>query len=179
MADVKPLKVGSTGLATELATGDTIPLVNLKATVTPTADSIPVADGAGQIALGWMPSGVGPATKTVLTSENLAAGDMVNIYDNASTLNARKADADAIGTRCNGFVIASTTSGQNATVYLTPAKITGLSGLTAGTQYFLSATAGGITATPPSGSAQITQSVGVATDTTELAWMPGQPIVRA
>ena len=178
MAEVIPLKIGANG-AQELGATDTIPLGNLNATATPTASKVVVADGSGKLDSGWMPSGVGAMTDSIVTSENLAAGDIVNVYDNASTPTARKADASAIGTRAWGYVIAGTTSPAAATVYLGDGIITGLSGLTGGTQYYLSETAGGLTATAPTTSGAIVQSVGVALSTTELAFKMGTPYIRA
>lgn len=101
------------------------------------AGEIPALDGTGKLDLSVMPVGVGPATAAILASENLAAGDFVNVYDNAGTQNVRKADASN-DRRANGFVLAAVTSGNNATVYF-EGQNTQLSGLTPGARQYLGA----------------------------------------
>jgi len=50
--------------------------------------------------------------------------------------------------------------------------VTGLSGLTAGSRYYVSETAGAITTTPPTAGGSVVQIIGVAKSTTELIVMP-------
>lgn len=100
-------------------------------------------------------------TATGTASAALAANDLVNIYSGG----VRKADASA-GYPAHGFVDAAVSSGATATV-LFGGTISGLSSLTKGPVY-LSATAGALTNTPPSGSGQIVQQVGVATSATTV-----------
>jgi hypothetical protein len=120
-------------------------------------------------------------TATVLTSENIAAGSLVNLYDNTGTMNCRKANATTAGLQADGFVIATTTSGQNAIVYFPGSVISGLSGLVAGGKYVLSTTAGGLLAiaSAPSASGNVYQPVGTALTTSSLLFNPEQPIVYA
>jgi 3-oxoacyl-[acyl-carrier protein] reductase len=54
----------------------------------------------------------------------------------------RKADATAVGKEANGYVLASVTSGDAATVYFDD-EITGLTSLTPGARYYLSAASPG------------------------------------
>ena len=109
----------------------------------------------------------------------MSAGNVVNIYNNAGTPNARKADATAEGKEANGFVIAAVSSSATATVYLDGAQITGLSGLTAGARQYVSTTAGAVTATPPSTAGNVVQCVGVAVNATTIDFMPAEPVTLA
>jgi hypothetical protein len=154
-------------------------IVNSKTTSAGAGDSgkLPALDAAGKLDTSFMPTGIGADTASIVTSENLSAGDLVNIYDNTGTPTARKADATTAGKEAHGFVLAATTSPAAATVYFEGSN-TGVSGLTAGNQ-FLSTTAGGSTSTAPSGSGNVVQKVGVATSATNLNFEAAQPIVLA
>jgi hypothetical protein len=155
------------GLATSAGAGDSGKLIAL--------------DTAGRIDNTMMPVGIGADTATIASSENLAAGDVVNIWNDSGTPKVRKADASAAnaGKRADGFVLSAVTSPANATVYF-EGRITGLSGLTPGAIYFLSGgTAGAVTATAPTTSAHCVQKVGVAVSSTTLDFEPDSPIVRA
>jgi hypothetical protein len=138
----------------------------------------PVLDATGRLDITMMPVGIGAATKSVVSSENLVAGNLVNVYDNAGTPTVRKADATAVGKEANGFVLAGTTSPASATVYLA-GTITGLSGLVAGTRYYLSTTPGATTATSPSAAGNISMFIGVALSATELVFDADDPITVA
>jgi hypothetical protein len=135
-------------------------------------------DAAGRIDTSMMPVGVGADTATVATSENLAAGDIVNIWNDGGTAKARKADATAEGKEAIGFVLAGVTSPANATVYF-EGTITGLTSLTPGARYYASTTAGAVTATAPSTAANVVQLVGTAITSTTLSFEPGNPITIA
>lgn len=142
------------------------------------AGKIVALDATGKIDPTMMPTGIGAETKLMTTSEDLAVRDQVNIYDNSGTLTARKADASN-GRRAHGYVVAGTTSGQNATVYQ-DGIITGLSGLTPGAPQYLSASvAGGITETPPTTGGHIVQEVGYAISDTEMSFNPQRPVTLA
>ena len=135
-------------------------------------------DSSGKLDNSMMPSGIGADTEVMASSENLAAGDLVNIWNDSGTRKARKADASN-GRRAHGFVISSVTSPANATVYLS-GDITGLTSLTPGTAYYLSGTtAGASTSTSPSTAGQISQEIGIAVSTTAIAFQPQQPITLA
>lgn len=144
------------------------------------AAKVVALDSAGKIDSTMMPTGVGADTKTFVASETLAAGDLVNIWDDSGTPKARKADASGgVAKRAVGFVLAGFASAATATVYF-EGTITGLSGLTGGTALFLSGSAAGTpTATAPSTSAYIVQPIGHALSTTELSFEPQSPIVLA
>jgi len=124
-----------------------------------------------------MPVGIGADTATITASETLAAGNWVNVWNDASTAKVRKADATTAGKEAHGFVLAAFSSGAPATVYFEGAN-TAVTGLTPGPQ-FLNTTAGGATGTAPSGSGNVVQNVGVATSATSLNFQLGTPIVLA
>ena len=133
-------------------------------------------DANGKIAANMMPVGIAADIKNMVTSEDLVAGDLVNIYNNAGTLTARKADASAAGKEAHGFVIAAVTSPAAADIYFEGTN-TFCTGLTVGSEQYLSATTPGkSTDTPPSGASQVVQRVGKALAATELSFEPAQPI---
>jgi hypothetical protein len=135
----------------------------------------PVLDAAGRLDNSMMPVGLGADSITATTGEALSAGDFV--YISAAGL-AFKADADAIAKAAVGYVIAGFGSGAVATIYFDDQN-TGLAGLTVGSKYYLSQTAGAITLISPTATGSISQSVGVATSATSLRVRIGEPIIRA
>lgn len=140
------------------------------------AGKIPALDAAGRLDNSMMPSGIGADTASVTSSENLAAGDLVNIW-NSTGAKVRKADATTAGKEAHGFVLSAVTSPAAATVYFEGSN-TGVTGLTPGPQ-FLSTTAGVATATAPSGAGNVVQRVGFATAAAALNFQAGVPIVLA
>ena len=137
------------------------------------AGKIAQLDNTGKFDITTMPSGLGVPTVSLTTSETLAAGDLVNIWNNGGTANARKADCSN-GRRAHGYVLSGASSSTTATVYVQD-NLTGLSGLTPGAAYYLSTT-GGISTTAPSTSGQISQEIGTAISTTVISFIPKQPI---
>jgi len=173
MAGNKFLKTGATGFPEEEASvqssggaGD--------------AGKIVALDSSGKLDNSMMPVGIGADVKILPSSENLAAGDFVNIWNDAGTLKVRKADASGgVAKKADGFVLTAVTSPANATVYFEGIN-NQLTGLTIGSNYFLSATvAGGSSVTVPSTAAHIVQPVGKAISTTEMNTEIGLPIIRA
>lgn len=142
------------------------------------ADKVIKTNGSGVLDPTLLPAGVGADTKVRTASEALTAGNIVNIWNDTGTAKARKADATATGKRAVGFVLANVSSDNPATVYF-EGTITGLTSLTPGATYFLDTTAGGITTSPPTGSGNVVQVVGVAISDTELSFEPGDVYVRA
>jgi hypothetical protein len=150
------------GVASSAGAGDAAKVVQL--------------DGTGRIDNTMMPVGIGADVATIAASENLAAGDFVNVHD-SSGAKVRKADATTAGKEAHGFVLAVVTSGNNATVYFEGTN-TGVSGATPGPVY-LSATAGLTAATAPSSSGNVVQRVGVAVSATAINFEPHPPVVLA
>lgn len=134
-------------------------------------------DGSGKIDSTMMPTGIGADTASVLASENLAAGDLVNIWNDTGTAKARKADATVAGKEAHGFVLSAVSSAASATVYFEGTN-TAVTGRTPGKQY-LATTAGSTTVTAPSGAGNVVQIVGFATSATAINFQSGVPLVLA
>ncbi len=137
---------------------------------------IPCLDAAGKLHLSFMPAGVAAEVIVAASSENLSAGDLVNLWNDSGTLKARKADASN-GRRAHGYVAASVTSPANADVY-TDGVIAGLSSLTPGASRFLG-TAGANVSSAATTSGHSAQKVGFAKSATELVFEAGAVVVRA
>lgn len=140
------------------------------------AGKVAALDGAGRLDATMMPVGIGADTASIQASENLAAGDFVNVH-NSGGARVRKADATTAGKEAHGFVLGAVSSGANATVYFEGSN-TGVSGQTPGT-VFLATTAGGATGTAPSASGNVVQKLGVAISATAINFERGEPIVLA
>lgn len=143
------------------------------------AGKIPALDGAGRLDSSMMPAGFGAEVVTITASENLAAGDFVNIH-NSTGVKVRKADASGgPAKKAHGYVLAAVTSGNPATVYFGNVN-TQVTGLTVGTEYYLShSSAGGVVSTPSTTGGHINQRVGVANAAGELLVEIGQEIELA
>lgn len=139
---------------------------------------LPKLDAAGKLALTMMPTGVFPDTQNVVASEAIPANSLVNLWNNAGTLNIRKADATTAGKEANGFILAAVASGAAVDVYF-DGTIPGLTGLSPGQTLFLSTIAGQPTGTAPSASGNIVQGVGKALSTTTMTFEPSDPITLA
>lgn len=174
MAGNKYVSVTTGGLKQEVAAND----VSAGAG---DAAKIIALDSTGRIDNSMMPVGIGADTATIVASEALAAGDFVNIWDNATVVSVRKADASSAsaGKTADGFVLAAVSNAANATVYFEGSN-TQLTGLTKGARYFLSGTtAGAVTTTAPTTSGHTVQYLGKAYSTTAITFEMGEPIIRA
>lgn len=164
----KFLKVGTTGFPSEEAAVSTSAGAG-------DAGKVPELDGAGKLSSTMMPAGFGSDSTTATAAEIIAAGDLVYFNGTGGIL---KADANAVAKAAIGFCNSGIANAASGTVNF-EGTVTGLSGLTIGAAYFLSATtAGGVTLTPPSGTADIVQHIGYALSATTLSFSPGQPLVR-
>lgn len=134
-------------------------------------------DASGRIAVAMMPTGIGADTAAIIASEALAAGDLVNVWNNAAAFNCRKADANSAGKEAHGFVLTSVLSGASATVYFEGTN-TAVSGLTPGVRY-LGIVAGTSQAAAPTGTGKLVQTVGFAVGATALNFNVTAPIVLA
>ncbi len=145
------------------------------------ANKILMTGADGRLDPETMPAGIGQDAKTLPASEALAAGNIVNVWNDAGTPKARKADATAEGKEGVGFVLAAVASAANATLFF-KGRITGLSSLTAGARYYLSAATPGalvLAASLPSTAGNVVQYIGTAVSATELDFEPGEPITVA
>jgi hypothetical protein len=139
------------------------------------ASEFVILGGDGKIDASMFPNGIGSDANTFVAGEALAAGDFV--YVTAAGM-VMKADATSLAKRAMGYVIASVLLSGNALVYFDDNN-SALSGLTAGTTYYLSATAGLVTATAPVNSGQLVQELGTANSATSLHVNIKTPILRA
>lgn len=148
-------------------------IVNSTVTSAGAADSgKPVAlDAGGHLDLTVLPSGVGPDTAIIVASETLAAGDWVNVWNDAGAFKVRKADATTAGKEAHGFVLAGAAAAGNATVYFVGTN-TGVTGQTPGAVY-LGTTAGQGQAAAPSASGNVVQNLGVAISATAVNFATG------
>lgn len=106
--------------------------------------------------------------------ETLTTGQVAILSDGSSSTTAGRwyrADADATysssGATAVGVVVSDATAGTSTSIRL-QGRVTGLSGLTGGTTYFISATAGALTSTAPANAMR----VGVAESATVLVLTP-------
>lgn len=161
----------------------------LTSTGVPDSGKLIGLDGTGKLDVSFMPTGIGPTVFTITASENLAAGDYVNIfYDGgAAAKRVRRADATSTLKYANGFVKVAVTSGNPAVVYTDgvndKVSPTGLAVTNSGVPLFLSITTpGGVQLTSPSASTQIIQVLGYLVDyqagpaTCSSDFMPG-PVI--
>lgn len=109
----------------------------------------------------------------IQADEALSAGNFVNVYNNAGSTRARKADATVVGREVDGYVLAAAASGSSAIVYFKGTN-TSVSGLTPGSVYLQAAGAAG--ATIPSATGSIIQRLGVAISSTAINFERGTPI---
>lgn len=140
------------------------------------AGDIVALDDSGRIDNSMMPVGIGADTATIDASENLAAGDWVNVW-NSSGAKVRKADATTAGKDAHGFVLSAVTSGNPATVYFEGTN-TQVSGQTPGPVY-LQTTAGTGGGTIPSASGNVVQQIGVAVSATAVNFERSSPVTLA
>jgi hypothetical protein len=132
------------------------------------ADEIIALDATGKIDPSLLPAGFGAEVVAAVTSENLIAGEFVNMYLNGGVATLRKADATDTTKPAYGFVIAGSTSPAINTMYILGVQNDFVSGLTIGTTYFLDSTAGGITSTPLSTVGNLNQEIGIAITATSI-----------
>lgn len=137
-------------------------------------------DAGGKLDPSLMPLGFGDDAKAFPASEDLAAGDFVNIFDDAGTFKVRKADASAANKRiAHGFIKATVTAGSNVTVYFEGVNDQ-LSGLTVG-EYYLDPENPGNAALYSSitwASGDIVQRVGNAVSAAEISFEGAFPPVE-
>jgi hypothetical protein len=163
------------------------PTTNLPQELTPNitsagaadAGKIPALNASGVLDSTLLPPGIGSASQVFPTSEALAAGALVNIFDSTGTPTARNANATDATKPGQGFVLAATTSPANATVYFPGQLVSGVSGLTTGAAVYLSAAiSGAVTPTAPSTAGNLIQNVGSALSPTSFVFAPLLPIIK-
>lgn len=141
------------------------------------ANKIPALDLSGRLDPTMMPTGIGAETSIVPAFGALAAGDLVNVFNDNGVMKARKADASSAVASANGFVLVAVTDTSNATVYWGGLN-NAVTGLTPG-QHYLSTTAGLSNHVAPATAGNIVQKVGIAVSSTVLNFNPQDPILLA
>lgn len=134
-----------------------------------------IAASDGKLDPTFLPNGIGADSVSATAGEALAAGDMVYISVTGTIL---KADATTPAKAARGYVLAAVLNAAAATVFFDETN-SSLSALTPGATYYLSATAGLVTLTPPTTAGQIVQEVGFAISATALHVNIQEPITRA
>lgn len=145
---------------------DTLVAANQTSAGVADANKLVALDATGKLDVTLLPIGVGPDVAMVVASEALAAGDYVNIYQNAGAPAVRKADSTN-DRPAHGFVKAAVLSAATATVYFEGPNDS-KSGLTIGTRQYLSSAGGTKTTAPVSPTDVIHQFVGVAISATSI-----------
>lgn len=140
------------------------------------AGKLAALDAAGRLDTTMMPVGVGSDVALITTSEALAAGDFVNIW-NSTGAKVRKADATALGKEAHGFVLAAYGVGVAATVYFEGTN-TSVAAAVPG-PVWLSITAGSFGAAAATASGNVAQRLGVAISTTAITFEIGPIYVLA
>lgn len=153
-------------------------IVNSKTTSAGAGDAgkLVALGGSGRIDETMMPVGVAADVALITASENLAAGDFVNIWD-SSGAKVRKADATITGKEAHGFVLSAFSSSTPATVYFEGSNVS-VTGQTPG-PVFLSTTAGLATSVAPNGSGNVVQRIGYATSATSINFQSQTPVTLA
>lgn len=143
------------------------------------ANQIPALDSTGRLDISLMPIGVDVEVVVAATSENLTAGDFVNLFVVGAAITLRKADSTTNAKPAHGFVIANTISPASATMYILGVRNSYVVGLTVGSRYFLDkAVPGGLTVTAPSVAGNIVQEIAIATLTTEVLTFDNQNYIE-
>lgn len=137
------------------------------------ASKIPQLDANGLLDPSLMPSGIVADQFTANSNGTITSKDLVYL-EAAGTI--ARASAAAAGNAAMGWATSGVGTGVPVTMQL-EGKITGMSGLTAGSRYYLSETPGAITATPVAGSGKLHQYVGTALSTTVLNFEPDDSIL--
>lgn len=168
--------MGGTGVATvptdgQIPIGKTSDGLYHAATLTP-GTNVTITNGAGSITINAV---TGSNTVTATASESIAAGALINLWNNSGTLNIRNADASS-SKPAHGFAVNAISSSATGTVTVGNGADSGVSALTIGTQYFLG-NSGAVTSTAP-GAGNLLQPVGVASDPAVLQVLLGTPVQR-
>lgn len=119
------------------------------------------------------PSGQAGNVISFRASEAIILGAAVNVYNNAGIIGIRNANSNSTIKMCHGFALTPITSGTYGAISFGNQLLLGLSGLTLGSNYWLSSVGGTIQATPDTAAGHIEQYVGIALDATSLYIKPG------
>lgn len=132
-------------------------------------------DSGGLISSTMLPTS---GLTTLTAFETIAAGDMINLFNDAGTVKARKADNTNISKRADGFAPSGVTAAASGAFNVGNGANSGVTGLTVGAEYFLGV-AGAVTPTPVTAAGTVLQRVGVARTATELDVLLDDCTIRA
>lgn len=141
------------------------------------AGKTPLLDSSGKLDSTLLPAGMGADSLSMITSEAIASGEFVNIW-NSSGAKVRKSDGSVAGKETHGFVLVGAGSGAAVTVYFEGTN-TAVTGQTPGRVFMSAATAGLATSVAPSATGNVVQSIGIATSATSINFEPQAPITLA
>ena len=110
-----------------------------------------------------------PYTATAATGVSFAIGEVGRITSNGIEKTNATQESTASGTLV--MAIEAISSGGTGDFYRI-GEVTGLSGLTADTKYYLDTTDGAITTTPPTNDGNVVREIGIATSTTTIQFDP-------
>lgn len=111
----------------------------------------------------------GNATRMyVVAGVTIARGQAVNLYLSGGILKVRLADADSATTMMHGVANSAGSAGDIIEINWLRGLLDSVGGMTTGTLYYLSTTAGAVQSARPSGAGQIIQAAGVALNATTL-----------
>lgn len=113
----------------------------------------------------------GSGFPSLLASETLTAGDFVNIFSGG----VRRASNDDLTKQAHGFVTESRVATNPVVVFYSGLN-TNVTGLTAGSKYYLGTT-GAETLTPVTATGRLSQEIGVAVSTTAILVNFGPAII--
>ncbi len=142
------------------------------------AGALIATNAAGTLDPTFLPTGIGADTQSMVASEALSAGALVNVWNNSGVANARNADGSTTGKQADGFVLAAVASAASATVYLGGIN-TSVTGQVPGLAFLSDTAVGALSATGASTAGHTYQQVGVVTAAGALQFDPQAPIVRA
>lgn len=137
------------------------------------------ADANGLLDPSFLPPGIGANQAVAPAFEALSAGEYINLFNDAGTLKARKAD-NSNGRPAHGYVGAAVAVAATATVKRLNTVNSHQSGLSAGDAYWLG-TAGGVISAPLdatdlANSGKVCQYLGIAKSATELVTVEEAPV---
>lgn len=128
----------------------------------------------GRIDESVMPVGFGTDAKTIEASEDLSAGNLINIHMVGPDFFVRRADASN-GRAAHGYVLNAFLQGEQALVYRegTNNQVNGLTS----PKVYLGLTPGSVTSTAPNASGQLLQRVGTADEESSFYFSTSVPIL--
>lgn len=111
-------------------------------------------------------------SKALAAFEDLAAGDIVNVFTSGGVAKMRKANATDATKPAHGFVKDAVAAGSPGRFFMAGQINDARAGLTPGATYWLDVAGGGVVNAAPSAAGNLEQEIGVALSATELTVAP-------